>query len=67
MIEVFINGQPQQLTKNSSVEDAINQWQNQSIQFAVALNQQFVPKSSRASQQLENGDHLEIVTPIQGG
>lgn len=67
MIEVFINGQAQKLSKNSSVEDAINQWQTQSTQFAVALNQQFVPKPSRASQQLENGDQLEIVTPIQGG
>jgi sulfur carrier protein len=67
MIEVFINGQAQQLQANSSVDDAIKQWQNNTGQFAVALNKQFVPKSSRASQVLQAGDQIDVVSPIQGG
>ena len=34
---------------------------------ATALNVEFVPRSRYASQQLEAGNQLEILSPMQGG
>ncbi|HBV89981.1 sulfur carrier protein ThiS [Pantoea sp. B550] len=34
---------------------------------ATALNGEFVPRSRYASQQLEPGSQLEILSPMQGG
>lgn len=34
---------------------------------AAALNGEFVPRSRYASQQLEAGNQLEILSPMQGG
>ncbi|MGC0885046.1 sulfur carrier protein ThiS [Pantoea agglomerans] len=34
---------------------------------ATALNGEFVPRSCYASQQLEAGNQLEILSPMQGG
>jgi sulfur carrier protein len=34
---------------------------------ATALNGEFVPRSRYASQQLEAGNQLEILSPMQGG
>lgn len=36
-------------------------------QFAVALNNEFVPKSQYSSTTLVTGDTLDIVTPVGGG
>lgn len=36
-------------------------------QFAVAKNGEFVPKSQHANTELNNGDTLDIVTPVGGG
>ena len=35
--------------------------------FAVARNGEFVPKSQHATTTLEDGDTLDIVTPVGGG
>jgi sulfur carrier protein len=36
-------------------------------QYAVARNGEFVPKRLHAETQLEEGDTLDIVTPVGGG
>lgn len=35
--------------------------------FAIALNNQVVPKSELAMQNLNDGDHVEIIRPTVGG
>ena len=35
--------------------------------FACAINHTFVPRQQWAGRQLENGDRIDIVTPITGG
>lgn len=35
--------------------------------FALALNQNFVPKSQYADTQVHENDRIEIVAPMQGG
>ena len=35
--------------------------------FACAINNTFVPRPQWPARQLENGDRIDIVTPITGG
>lgn len=35
--------------------------------IAVAVNGEFVPKSSYDKTNIRNGDHLEVLAPMQGG
>ena len=35
--------------------------------FACAINSQFVPRPQWAERSLQNGDRIDIVTPITGG
>ena len=35
--------------------------------FACAINSQFVPRLQWAERSLQNGDRIDIVTPITGG
>ena len=35
--------------------------------FACAVNKTFVPRPQWQARALENGDHIDIVTPITGG
>jgi sulfur carrier protein len=34
---------------------------------ATALNSEFVPAASRSTASLTDGDHLEVLAPMQGG
>ncbi|MCE2524027.1 MAG: sulfur carrier protein ThiS [Rhodobacteraceae bacterium] len=35
--------------------------------IATAVNEEFVPSSARAGYELNNGDRIEILSPMQGG
>lgn len=35
--------------------------------FAIALNQQFIPKQAYASTILQEQDHIDVIIPMQGG
>ena len=35
--------------------------------FACAINNTFVPRAQWPERQLENGDRIDVVTPITGG
>lgn len=35
--------------------------------FAVAINQNFIPKAQYAHVKIQADDHIDIVTPMQGG
>lgn len=35
--------------------------------FAVAVNQQFIPRTAYLETRLNDGDSIEVVSPMQGG
>lgn len=35
--------------------------------FAVAINRKFIPRSTYAQTEINDGDQIDIVTPMQGG
>ena len=72
MISLFLNGVAFD-AESSDLKEVLIQWQSESkskqacTNFAVAVNQNFIPKSHYANTQLCVGDKLEILTPMQGG
>ena len=55
------------LTLMRTVADAIRDWGYEGQPIAVAYNDEFVPRGRYAAIQLQDGDRLEIVSPMQGG
>lgn len=66
MIEIILNG-----TKQTSSETNLSLFllsrENQGANFAVAVNEVFIPKSNYTQIELKSGDHVELVVPMQGG
>ena len=53
--------------ENLSVQQLLLLLNIQGNYFAVACNNEFVPRSTYGQQQLNEGDKIEIVSPMQGG
>jgi sulfur carrier protein len=43
------------------------QWGFDSAKVAIAVNEDFVPRSQYESYCLENGDQVDVLAPVQGG
>ena len=52
---------------NTTVKDLLKQHQEAGVHFAVAINQQFVPRSAYQTTPLSDGDCVDIIVPMQGG
>ncbi|MFO1371625.1 MAG: sulfur carrier protein ThiS [Candidatus Competibacteraceae bacterium] len=67
-ILIEVNGNKKALDNPPySLAEALNLWGYADAQIAVAHNEEFVPRNRYASLQLQEGDRLEIVAPMQGG
>jgi len=64
---IEVNGEKKQLETLHSLMEAIQHWGYEGARIAVAHNGEFVPRSDYATLQLQDGDCLEIVSPMQGG
>lgn len=67
MITLQLNGKNKTLEKDSSIADAINDWQLADKTFAIAINEEFIPKSAYSHRSLIEGDKVELLIPMQGG
>ena len=66
-MKLILNGKPLTLDNTLSITDLlIDQGYDGKI-VAVAINNNFVPKSSYAQTELQDNDRIEIVAPMQGG
>lgn len=66
-MKLILNGKPLTLDNALSITDLlIDQGYDGKI-VAVAINNNFVPKSSYAQTELQDNDRVEIVAPMQGG
>ena len=66
-ISVWLNGNEKQLPAELTLVDALSQWQIASNEFAVAINQNFVPRHAYSTTQLKPEDQIELLVPMQGG
>jgi sulfur carrier protein len=67
VITVSINGAARQLPDPTSVAALIEQMGLAGKRIALERNGEIVPRSSFATQQLADGDKLEVVVAVGGG
>jgi sulfur carrier protein len=68
MIEISLNNHKQKIAPNQKLDEALILWGfHDQSQFAVAVNQSFVPRAQYAEYVLAAGDEIDIVHAINGG
>jgi thiamine biosynthesis protein ThiS len=66
-IQVSVNGESLLVPAGSTVADLLTQLALDKRRVAVEHNRRVVPRAEHASQQLNHGDQVEIVTFVGGG
>ena len=67
MITVSINGEPRQFPQAISIAAFIEEMGLTGKRIALERNGEIAPRSTFATQQLADGDRLEIVVAVGGG
>lgn len=67
MINISLNNEPKKIAAQTLLSDALAQWGFGEIKIAVAINGEFVPRSTYSDRQLQEGDQIDIVKPVGGG
>lgn len=65
-MRVIINKHEHELAAGATVADAVAAIEAKPP-FATAVNTRFVPKTQYAQHPLQDGDHIEIISPVTGG
>ncbi len=65
-MNITINNAPQQLQDGATVLDALAAI-GAKPPFAVAVNTAFVPSAEHAGHLLQDGDSVEVISPVTGG
>ncbi|QKO21857.1 sulfur carrier protein ThiS [Rhodoferax sp. BAB1] len=65
-MKVIINKHEHELPAGATLLDAITAIEAKPP-FAAAVNTQFVPKTQYSQQPLQDGDRVEIISPVTGG
>lgn len=66
-MEIFINGNRQQVTDHCSIAALIEHLELYNKRIAIEVNESIIPRSQHKTHILSNGDRLEIVEAIGGG
>lgn len=66
-IELSLNNERQQISPDTPLSDALSLWGYGDSKIAVAINGEFVPRSSYSERLLKQGDLIDIVKPVGGG
>lgn len=67
MIQVSVNNEIKSVAAATLLSDALHDWGYSDSKIAVAINQEFVPRSTYAERALSNNDQIDIVRPVGGG
>lgn len=65
-MKVTINGENFELVHSANLTQALREFAVKEP-FAVAVNGQFIPRSQCDTHLLNEGDSIELLSPIQGG
>ena len=66
-MELIINGEKRKIKKSQNLADLVKELDIKSPNFAMALNQQVVPRSKYESTAIKENDQIEIVHAVGGG
>lgn len=64
---IYINDQPLFLESPCTLQEILVQKNSVAGHIAIAINKQFIPKAMFASMILQEGDRIDLITPMQGG
>ncbi len=67
MIQLTINGQPQQFDAPINVTQLVDHLALHGKRIAIERNGEIVPRSQFSKQMLSQGDQLEVVVAVGGG
>ena len=67
MINISLNNETNTIAEHTLLSDALVQWGFGEIKIAVAINGEFVPRSTYGQRELAMGDQIDIVKPVGGG
>ena len=67
MITIFINGESQQISNDTTIEQLLENLSLSHKRLAVEINQEIVPRSEFTTHKLNYQDKVEIVQAIGGG
>lgn len=65
-MKITINGQHFELANSANLTQALHQFAAKEP-FVVAVNGQFIPRSQCDTCLINEGDSIELLSPIQGG
>lgn len=66
-MELTINGKKREINKSRTLADLVKELDIRAPNFAMALNQQVVPRSKYDSIAIKENDQVEIVHAVGGG
>ncbi len=66
-VQVRLNGEPRELPDGTTVALAVAELTPAATGVAAAVNGDVVPRGSWTRTLLHDGDHVEVVTAVQGG
>jgi sulfur carrier protein len=66
-IQLSVNNEPREIAADTFLEAALLHWGYGDSKIAVAINGEFVPRSTYSEYLLKQGDLIDIVKPVGGG
>lgn len=66
-MQILLNGAPRDIPDETTLADLVETLDLGGQRFAVEVNEELVPRSAHAGQQLRADDRIEIVQAIGGG
>lgn len=67
MAEISLNNEKYPLTANTTISQLLQQYGFVEDKIAVAINSEFVPRSSYTTRILQAGDEVDVLSAVQGG
>jgi len=66
-VKLTVNGKDREVRCSTTLTELVQELQITAPHFAVALNQQVIPKSKYPDTAIKDGDQVEIVHAVGGG
>jgi sulfur carrier protein len=67
MIKIFLNNEIKELDEKMSIEQILLEFGFHKDKVAIAVNTEFVPRSSYANFFIKDNDRVDVLVPVQGG
>lgn len=65
-IKIYLNGKEKELSKETTIQDILDELDNKSPMFVVEINREIIPKD-KYNYLLKENDNIEIVGFFGGG